>query len=107
MQTQSPTRPARPPPPESTLCGRTLWQPETGRSSPNAPKVTITEFALKYIREQRESLGLPVKGLRVNAIPRSALRADFSMRFVPAEEPESPTDSIQSFDGINLYIARE
>ena len=48
---------------------------------------------------------LPVKGLRVTAIPRSQLRAGFSLRFVPAEEPESPTDSIQSFDGIDIYIA--
>ena len=67
--------------------------------------ITITEFALMRIVELREQLGLPVKGLRVNAIPRSPLRADFSMRFVPAEEPESPTDSIQSVDGLNLYIA--
>ncbi len=80
-------------------------QPESGSSFPSGPVITITENALKYICEQRESLGLPVKGIRVNAIPRSALRAAYSLRFVPAEEPESPTDSIQSFDGINLYVA--
>jgi Fe/S biogenesis protein NfuA len=67
--------------------------------------ITITEIALKKIVELKERLELPVKGLRVRAIPRSPLRANFSFRFVPDEEPESPTDSIQSFDGINLYIA--
>jgi len=67
--------------------------------------ITITEVALKKIVELKERLELPVKGLRVRAIPRSPLRADFAFRFVPDEEPESPTDSIQSFDGINLYIA--
>jgi Fe/S biogenesis protein NfuA len=55
----------------------------------------------------RENLGLPVKGLRVIVTPRSPLRADFAMRFVPAEEPESPTDVIQSFDALDLYIASE
>jgi len=90
---------------ESTVCGQTLGQPETGKSATSAPTITITEFALRRIFELRERLGLPVKGLRVNAIPRSPLRADFSLRFVPAEEPESPTDSIQSVDGINVYIA--
>lgn len=67
--------------------------------------ITITEIALKKIAEAKEELALPVKGLRVRANPRSPLRADFSMRFVPAEEPESSTDSIHSFDGINLYVA--
>lgn len=69
--------------------------------------ITIAETALKKIVELKERLEAPIKGLRVKAIPRSPLRADFSMRFVPEEEPESPTDSIQSFDGINLYIAPE
>ena len=78
---------------------------ETITITPRAPSVTITKFALRRILELRERLELPVKGIRVNAIPRSPLRADFSMRFVPAEEPDSPTDSIQSVDGINLYIA--
>lgn len=67
--------------------------------------ITITENALKYISEMRERLGLPIKGLRVTATPRSPLRADFAMSFVPAEEPESPTESIHSFDGITLYVA--
>lgn len=67
--------------------------------------ITITEKALTRIVELKERLKLPVKGLRVNALPRSELRAKFSMRFVPAEEPESPTDSIHAFEGINLYIA--
>ncbi len=102
MQTQYPTRPDRP---ESTGRERAPRHAGPGNSRPGTPRITITENALKYIREQRESLGLPVKGLRVNAIPRSALRAAYSMRFVPAEEPESPTDSIQSFEGLDLYIA--
>ena len=67
--------------------------------------ITITETALQKIVELKKRLELPVKGLRVRATPRSPLRASFSMRFVPAEEPESPIDSIQTFDGINLYVA--
>lgn len=67
--------------------------------------ITITEIALKKIVDAKEKLKLPVKGLRVRAIPLSALRAQFAMRFVPAEEPESPSDFIQSFDSIDLYIA--
>jgi Fe/S biogenesis protein NfuA len=66
--------------------------------------LTITENALKYICEMRERLGLPVKGIRVRATPRSPLRADFAMSFVPAEEPESPTTVIQSRDGLDIYI---
>ena len=102
MQTLYPTRPARP---ASTVCCQTTGQPDTARSFPTGPVITITEPALEKIVELKERLGLPVKGLRVTAIPRSPMRAGFLMRFVPAEEPESPTDSIQSFDGINLYIA--
>jgi Fe/S biogenesis protein NfuA len=82
-------------------------EPETGRSSRNAPRLTITENALKYISEMREELGLPVKGIRVRAIPRSPLRADFAMSFVPAEEPESPTDVVHYVDGHDLYITPE
>lgn len=74
-------------------------------SSLSAPSVTITEFARMRILELRERLELPVKGIRVTAIPRSPLRADFLLRFVPAEEPDSPADSVQSIDGIDLYIA--
>lgn len=74
----------------------------SGRTS--VPSITVTEDALKYISEMRENLGLPVKGFRVTATPRSPLRADFLMRFVPAEEPESPTDFVLSFDGIDLYV---
>lgn len=73
----------------------------------SAPSITITENALKYIAEMRERLGLPVKGIRVRAIPRSPLRADFAMSFVPAEEPESPTTFIQSTDGLDIHIAPE
>lgn len=71
----------------------------------SAPSITITEFALKRILELRERMALPVKGIRVNAIPRSPLRAEFALRFVPGEEPDSPTDSIQSVDGIDVYVA--
>ena len=70
-------------------------------------KLIITENALKYITEMREQLGLPVKGIRVKAIPRSPLRADFAMSFVPAEEPDSPTAFIQSTDDLDIYIAPE
>lgn len=84
-----------------------LQRQAPGRPSPGTPAISITENGLKYLREQRERLGLPVKGLRVNAIPRSTLRAGFSMSFVPAEEAECPTDAIHSFDGIDLYIAQE
>lgn len=76
-------------------------------SSGSAPALTITENALKYIFEMRERLGLPVKGIRVRAIPRSPLRADFALSFVPAEEPESPTAVIQSTAGLDIYIAPE
>lgn len=102
MQTQFPTRSPRS---ESTVCGQTPGQPDTGKSSPGAPSITITEIALKKIVELKERMELPVKGLRVTAFPRSLLRADFSLRFVPAEEPEAPTDTILSFDGVSLYIA--
>jgi Fe/S biogenesis protein NfuA len=70
-------------------------------------KLTVTENAMKYINEMREQLGLPVKGIRVKAIPQSPMRADFAMSFVPAEEPESPTNIIQTIDGLNIYIAPE
>lgn len=96
--------PTRPSCSESTVYGHTPAQPETGKSFPLKPMITITEIALKKIVESKEKLGLPVKGLRVRANPRSPLRAGFSLRFVPEEEPESSTDTIQSFDGIDLYI---
>jgi Fe/S biogenesis protein NfuA len=95
MKNLSPTRPS----------GSALAQPETEQSFPSTPTITITAIALQKIVEAKEKLGLPVKGLRVMVNPRSPLRADFSLRFVPAEEPESSTDIIQSFDGIDLYIA--
>lgn len=69
--------------------------------------ITITEIAHKKIAESKERLRAPVKGLRVMAAPRSSLRADFRLRFVPAEEPDSPTDIVRSVDGINVYIAQE
>ena len=104
MQTELPTRSSRY---QCTVLGQTHGQPESGRSSRNAPKLTISENALKYISEMRERLGLPVKGIRVRATPRSPLRADFAMSFVPAEEPESPTAFIQSTDGLDIYISPE
>ena len=104
MQAELPTRPARS---QSSVLEQTHGTPETGRSFPSAPAITITENAVKYIREMRERLGLPAKGVRVNVTPRSALRSDYHLRFVPAEEPESPLDSIQSFEDIDLYIAAD
>lgn len=85
----------------------TREDPEHGRTCLTAPSIIITENALRYISEMRENLGLPVKGFRVIATPRSPLRADFSMRFVPAEDPEAPADSILSFEGIDLHVAPE
>ena len=69
--------------------------------------ITITEIALKKIAESKERLRAPVKGLRVMAVPRSPLRADFRLRFVPEDEPESPTDIVKCVDGIDVYIAQE
>lgn len=76
-------------------------------SSLSAPGITITENAQKYISEMRERLGLPVKGVRVKATPRSPLRAEFGMSFVPAGEPASPTDLIRSVDGLDTYVDAE
>lgn len=104
MQTAIPTPP---PHSESTAFGHGPGQPETGMTLPAGPMITVTESALKWIFESRERLKLPVKGVRVTATPRSPLRADFSLRFVPAEEPDSTTDSIQSVDGLDLYITPE
>ena len=109
LSTQEAAVAGRPPLPRSrsTAGGQTHGLPEAGTSFPSAPSISITEIALKKIVDSKEKLGLPVKGLRVRANPRSPLRADFSLRFVPAEEAESPTDSIHSFDGIDLYIASD
>lgn len=87
--------------------GPGVARPETGRSSRDAPKLTITENALRYISEMRERLGLPVKGIRVRVTPRSPLRAHFALSFVPAEEPESPTALIRCTGGLDVYIAPE
>jgi Fe/S biogenesis protein NfuA len=104
MHTPNSTHPLRF---DSTIFEDTLGQLETGISLPSNPMITITEIALQKIVEMKERLEVPVKGLRVTAIPRSVLRAGYLLRFVPAEEPESPTDSIHTFDGINLYIATD
>lgn len=69
--------------------------------------ITITEIALKRIVESKKKMELPVKGLRVMTNPLSPLRANYSLRFEPAEAPESPTDVILPFDGIDLYIASD
>jgi Fe/S biogenesis protein NfuA len=69
--------------------------------------ITISETALERISELKARLGAPVKGIRVRAIPRSALRAEFAMRFVPEEEPESGEDAIHTVNGIDLYIPRD
>lgn len=66
--------------------------------------ITITETALKRIVAAKETMALPVKGLRIKANPRSPLRASFSLRFEPAETPVSSTDVILPFAGIDLYI---
>lgn len=92
---------------EASVRGQALGLPQRRKPFLGAPPVTITETALKKIVEAKEKLGLPVKGLRVTAHPRSLLRADFDLRFVPAEEEESPTDSIYCYDAIDLYIASE
>lgn len=92
---------------ESTGSGPTLGLPPTRTSVPSAPSITITEIALSKIVEAKAKLGLPVKGLRVMARPRSPLRAGFSLRFVPAEEAESATDSIHAFAGVDLYVASD
>ncbi len=55
----------------------------------------------------RERLGLPVKGIRVRATPRSPLRADFALSFVPADESESPLDLVRSTGGLDVYVARD
>lgn len=101
MKNLSPTRPSCS---ESTVYEPTPAQFETEKSFPLEPMITITAIALEKIVDAKENLGLPVKGLRVKANPCSSLRANFSLRFVPAEEPASSTDTIQSFDGIDLYI---
>ena len=67
--------------------------------------LTLTEVALKKMVESKQKMRLPVKGLRIQANPISPLRASFSFRFEPAEEPPCPTDVIVPFDGIDLYIA--
>lgn len=103
MQTTNPTLHRSEPP----AFGWTQDLPESGEPFAGAPPVTITAIALKKIVEAKEKLGLPVKGLRVRAHPRSPLRADFSLRFVPAEEVQSPADSIYRYDGIDLYLAPE
>lgn len=101
MQTVSSTLPRS----DASARGQTNGLPQRGKPFSSGAPVAITGMALKKIVEAKEKLGLPVKGLRVRAHPRSKLRADFTMRFVPAEEVESPTDSIYPYDGIDLYIA--
>ncbi|GAA3907997.1 Fe-S biogenesis protein NfuA [Sphingomonas limnosediminicola] len=92
---------------EASARGQTLGLPQREKSFPCGPPVTITDKALKKIVEAKQKLGLPVKGLRVSAHPRSVLRADFSLRFVPAGEEDSPADSIHRYEGIDLYVASD
>lgn len=87
--------------------GRTGVAPEIGKASFTPPAITITETALTKIVEAKGKLGLPVKGLRVWGKARSPLRADFALRFVPADEADSAADIIRSFAGIDLYIASD
>ena len=66
--------------------------------------ITITETARQKIAQLEEQFSQPVKGLRVTAIPRSPIRASFTMKLIPEREPESPADIIQSFDEVDVYI---
>lgn len=84
--------------------------PETAESADTAvadPMLTITDIALRKIAEAREKMALPVKGLRVMARPVSPLRANFSLRFEPAQAPPCDSDLVIAFDGIDLYLARD
>lgn len=101
MKNLSPTRPSCS---EATVYEPTPAQSQTEKSFSSKPRITITAIALEKIVEAKENLGLPVKGLRVMVEPRSPFRAAFFLRFVPAEEPASSTDIIQSCEGIDLYI---
>lgn len=67
--------------------------------------ITLSEIALQKIVNSKERIGLPVKRLRIHLISRSQLRANFSLRFLPVEEPKSTVDLVQSYDGIDLYMA--
>lgn len=66
--------------------------------------ITITERARQKIAQLGEQFSQPVKGLRVSAIPRSPIRASFTMKLIPEGEPESPADIIQSLDEVDVYI---
>ena len=66
--------------------------------------ITITETARQKIAQLEEKFSQPVKGLRISAIPRSPIRASFTMKLIPESEPESPADIIQSFDEVDVYI---
>jgi Fe/S biogenesis protein NfuA len=71
---------------------------------PAAPLIITTDNAKRHIRDKMARMTLPVKGIRVYASRRSALRLDYAIRFVPAEEPANPSDTILSFDEINVFI---
>lgn len=93
MQATSPTLPkaiARSEKPATSSCG--------------APSITMTDNARRHIRDKMARMTLPVKGIRVYASRRSALRLDYAIRFVPAEEPANPSDTILSFDEIKVFI---
>ena len=51
--------------------------------------ITITETARQKVAQLQERLSQPVKGLRVSAIPRSPIRASFTMNLIPEGEPDS------------------
>ena len=93
MQTLSPTLPKATAPGEGTATG-----------SGSAPSLKMTANARRHIHDKMERMTLPVKGLRVYASPRSVLRLDYAIRFVPAEEPSCPTDTVIPIDGIDVFI---
>lgn len=84
--------------------GQTSAGLDVSKRCGNALSLIVTERALEKIIAEKGKLGLPVKGLRVIAVPRSQLRAAFHLRFVPADEPESTNDVVVPFDGLDLYV---
>lgn len=103
MQTPSSLLPTSCP----AIDGQTNADPEALERQPGAPSVIVTKDALEKIIEEKNKLGLPVKGLRVIAIPRSPLRAAFHLRFVPAEEVSSSSDIVVPLESLDLYISSD
>lgn len=66
--------------------------------------ITITENARQKIVALEEQFHQPVKGIRVCAMPRSPMRASFTMKLIAESEPESPADIVQAIDEVDVYI---